>query len=79
MLRHKTAGKILRILSKKQYGGHSDLGSQLEISFQALSWQMRRLREMGIVESVAESMKVNYSINEENTAMKQWCLDSVIT
>jgi predicted transcriptional regulator len=77
VLRHKTAGKILRILSEKRSIAHSDLASKLEISSQALSWQMRRLRKMDIVDSVTESMKVNYSINEENAMMIKWCIDAI--
>ena len=46
VLRHKTAGKILRILSENQQLAHHDLASKLEISSQALSWQMARLRKM---------------------------------
>lgn len=77
VLRHKTAGKILRILSENQQLAHHDLASKLEISSQALSWQMARLRKMDIVDSVTESMEVKYSINEENATIIKWCLDSV--
>ena len=79
VLRHKTAGKILRILAENKQLAHHDLASKLEISSQALSWQMSRLKGMDIVDSVTESMEVNYSINEENTAIIKWCLDSVPT
>ena len=77
VLRHETAGKILRILSENQQLAHHDLATKLEISSQALSWQMARLRKMDIVDSVAESMKEKYSINEENAAIINWCLESV--
>jgi len=77
VLRHETAGKILRILSENQQLAHHDLATKLEISSQALSWQMVRLRKMDIVDSVTESMEVKYSINEENAAIINWCLDSV--
>ena len=77
VLRHKTAGKILRILSEKNSLAHHDLATKLEISSQALSWQMRWLREMNLVDSVTESLEVTYSINEENRMMIQWCLGVV--
>jgi predicted transcriptional regulator len=77
VLRHKTAGKILRMLSENQSLAHHDLASKLEISSQALSWQMKGLREMNLVDSVTESMEVNYSINEENVMMIKWCLDVI--
>jgi DNA-binding transcriptional ArsR family regulator len=65
VLRHKTAGKILRLLSENHSLAHHDLATKLEISSQALSWQMRGLREMNLVNSVTESLEVTYSINEE--------------
>ena len=77
VLRHKTAGKILRILTENQSISHHDLASKLEISSQALSWQMRGLREMELVDSVTDSVEVIYSITEENLAMIQFCLDLV--
>jgi len=77
VLRHKTAGKILRILSESRSLAHHDLASKLEISSQALSWQMKGLREMNLVDSVTESMEVNYRINEENLMMIKWCLDVI--
>ena len=77
VLRHETAGKILRILSENQQLARHDFATKLEISSQAISWQMARLRKMDIVDSVAESMEVEYSINEENAAIINWCLESV--
>jgi len=32
---------------------------------------------MDIVDSVTESMKVNYSINEENAMTIKWCIDAI--
>ena len=77
ILRHETAGKILRILSKDQQLAHHELASKLEISSQALSWQMARLKKMEIVDSVTENMEVKYSINEKNATIISWCLNSV--
>ena len=77
VLRHKTAGKILRLLSENSSLAHHDLASKLEISSQALSWQMRGLREMNLVDSVTESIEVTYSINEESFMMIQRCLDVI--
>lgn len=75
VLRHRTAGKILRILTEKQSLAHHDLASKLEISSQALSWQMKGLREMDLVESVTQNMEVLYSLSEENLMMVKCCLD----
>ena len=79
VLRHRTVGKILRILTENNQLAHHDLASKLEISSQALSWQMARLKEMDIVDSATESLEVNYSINEENATIIKWCLDFVPT
>ena len=77
VLRHKTAGKILRILSENSSLAHHDLATKLEISSQALSWQMRGLRELNLVDSVTDNLEVTYSVNEENRMMIQWCLGVV--
>ncbi len=77
VLRHKTAGKILRLLSENHSLAHHDLATKLEISSQALSWQMRGLREMNLVDSVTESLEVTYSINEEYRMIIQGCLGVV--
>lgn len=75
VMRHETADKILRMLTENQSIAHHDLASKLEISSQALSWQMKGLREMELVDSVTENMEVLYSLNDENLGMIQWCLD----
>ncbi|MGW8288990.1 MAG: winged helix-turn-helix transcriptional regulator, partial [Candidatus Bathyarchaeia archaeon] len=77
VLRHKTAGKILRLLSENHSLAHHDLATKLEISSQALSWQMRSLREMNLVDSGTESLEVTYSINEEYQMLIQGCLGVV--
>ena len=77
VLRHKTAGQILRILSENQSIAHHDLASKLEISSQALSWQMKGLREMNLVNSVNDCMEVIYSLTEENLVMIRYCLGVV--
>ena len=77
VLRHKTAGKILRILSENQSITHHDLASKLEISSQALSWQMKGLREINFVDSMSDRLELIYSINEENLMMIKWCLDII--
>jgi len=48
LLRQGTSGRILVALAQEPLG-HLKLASVLGISSQALSWHMKRLREMGIV------------------------------
>jgi predicted transcriptional regulator len=49
LLRQGTAGRILTALSKEPLA-HAKLADVLGISSQALSWHMKRLRNMGVVE-----------------------------
>jgi predicted transcriptional regulator len=77
LLRHKTAGKILSILSEKQQVSHKDLASRLRISSQALTWQMNRLRKMELISFVTEGMKVRYFLDQENAAIVKRCLDFI--
>jgi len=77
LLRHKTAGKILSILSEKQQVSHKDLASRLRISSQALTWQINRLRKMELISFVREGMKVRYFLDQENAAIVKRCLDFI--
>jgi DNA-binding transcriptional ArsR family regulator len=77
LLRHKTAGKILSILSERQQLSHKDLASRLRISSQALTWQINRLRKMELIDFVREGMKVRYFLDQENAAIVKRCLDFI--
>jgi predicted transcriptional regulator len=77
LLRHKTAGEILSILSERQQLSHKDLASRLRISSQALTWQINRLRKMELISFVTEGMKVRYFLDLENTAIVKRCLDFI--
>lgn len=50
LLRQQTAGRILTILLEGQPINHTRLAAVLGVTSQALTWQMRRLGTMGIVE-----------------------------
>jgi predicted transcriptional regulator len=50
LLRQKTAGRILLLLSKEPLS-HTKLAAILGVTSQALTWQMGRLRTMGIIET----------------------------
>jgi predicted transcriptional regulator len=53
LLRQGTTGRILVALSGDQPLTHMKLAAFLGMTSQALSWQLRRLKVMGIVETVA--------------------------
>jgi DNA-binding transcriptional ArsR family regulator len=55
LLRQETCGEILTLLSKGQSFTHTRLAGVLGITSQALTWQIRRLKAMGVVESPASS------------------------
>jgi len=76
-LRHETARKILLTLLEKQTIPHKKLSLQLKISSQALTWQMNRLREMRLIESVREGMKVKYSLHEASVMAIRRCVDLI--
>jgi len=53
LLKQGTAGRILVLLSKGELLTHANLARILGISSQALSWQIGRLRMMGVVQTSA--------------------------
>jgi DNA-binding transcriptional ArsR family regulator len=63
-LRHETSGKILSTLLRKPQTSHKDLANQLNISSQALSWQMRCFEKMGFIKKEVELVNVRYSLSE---------------
>jgi predicted transcriptional regulator len=64
LLRHKTSGTILEIISNKKGVSHGELAAELKITSQGLTWQMHRLEKEGIVEETSNGIKLVYSINK---------------
>ena len=77
LLRHKTLGRILLVLSKNQSISHKSLASELGISSQALSWQMSRFKKMGVVDTVRERMTVEYFVTGKNIFLLSRCISLV--
>ncbi len=65
-LRNGTARKIITILLGEPNLRHADLASLLEMSSQALTWQMKRLKAKGLVRVETECRKTRYSVTEVN-------------
>jgi predicted transcriptional regulator len=65
LLRHETAGRILILLAENDAIFHKDLAFKLDLTSQALTWQINRLRKMGFVDNANEGMQVRYLLNEE--------------
>ena len=64
MLRHKTAKRIFEVLISKKQLSHGKLADELSISSQALTWQMKSLRNTKFVLQVNDGLKIVYSIDK---------------
>ena len=64
-MRNETAREILRALLERHPTPHCELASSIEVSSQALTWQMKRLRALGLIEAEADCRNVRYSISED--------------
>ena len=69
ILRNETSGKILVTLLEKPHTTHKDLATQLNISSQALSWQMAHLEKTGLIQRSVEGLNVKYSLDETTSAI----------
>ncbi len=64
VLRHKTAKRIFEVLLSKKQLSHGKLADELSISSQALTWQMKSLRNTKFVMQVNDGLKIVYSIDQ---------------
>jgi DNA-binding transcriptional ArsR family regulator len=62
-MRCGTAREILRALLEGQPTPHCELASTVEVTSQALTWQMKHLRGSGLIEAETDSRKVTYTIS----------------
>jgi len=69
LARHTTARSILEALLNRKAVSHGDLAFQLSITSQGLTWQMNRLKALGVVRERREGMRVIYSIEEAHTSV----------
>jgi predicted transcriptional regulator len=74
VLRHETAKKILQTLREEGNVSHGKLAKRLEISSQALTWQMKQLKEKELVSCHVEGLTVNYSLAETLSTTVNECL-----
>jgi hypothetical protein len=64
LLRHKTTKRIIEVLLHKKELSHSRLADEVEITSQALTWQMKTLRNTRFVLQVNEGLKTIYSLDQ---------------
>jgi len=67
LLRHKTARKILEALLNKKHLSHCELASEISITSQALTWQMKSLGRTSFVLKANEGLKTIYSLDGIST------------
>lgn len=72
LLRHRTTKRIIEALLHKKMLSHSRLADEVEITSQALTWQMKTLRGTRFVLEVNDGIKTIYSLDEASapTLMK---------
>ena len=64
LLRHKTAKRIIETLLCKKQLSHGKLADEVSITSQALTWQMKTLRNTEFVLQVNEGLKTIYMLDE---------------
>jgi len=67
LLRHNTAGNILRMLLERKQVSHSELAHELSITSQGLTWQVNRLEKEGLIQESKEGMRLSYSLKNTYT------------
>jgi predicted transcriptional regulator len=56
---------------------HGKLAGELAITSQALTWQMKTLRNTQLILQVNDGLKIVYSLNDTSTANLEKCLSIV--
>lgn len=74
LLRNKTAGIILTSLLRKKSVSHKSLAQEAGISSQALSWHIRRLKSLGMLDAVSDGVRNEYSLKPEIGEIMETCL-----
>jgi DNA-binding transcriptional ArsR family regulator len=66
VLRHETAGSILRAILERKEVSHGELAHELSITSQGLTWQIHSLRKNHLIVQSKENKKLLYSIAHAN-------------
>jgi predicted transcriptional regulator len=76
-MRHQTVKKILQALLDKKRVSHSEIASQLSVTSQALTWQMKHLKETKLILCENEGTKTLYSLDAHVAPVLTRCLNFV--
>jgi len=74
VFRHDTVAKILMILHDDKSASHGNLAQRLNISSQALTWQIKKLKEECLVTGRVDGITVNYSLDEAHFDTIEQCI-----
>ena len=77
VLRQETARKILTILHADESASHGKLARRINISSQALTWNMKQLKESGLVIGLAEGNTIKYSLDETHIDTVKQCINVI--
>ena len=64
VLRRQTPKKIFTVLLSKRQLSHGRLAAEVAVTSQALTWQMKTLKDTQLILHVNDSLKIVYSINQ---------------
>ena len=70
LLRHKTIKKIVEVLLCKKQLSHGRLAYEVSITSQALTWQMKALRNTEFISHANEGLKTIYYLDEPSAPQK---------
>ncbi|MGD2201358.1 MAG: winged helix-turn-helix transcriptional regulator [Candidatus Bathyarchaeota archaeon] len=76
-LRKETARRILSALLDEPQKPHGELAVELGISSQALTWQMNRLKLIGLVKVEKHCRNVSYSLCCDYLSTVEECLEII--
>ena len=74
LLRNKTTGIILTSLLRKKSVSHKSLAQEAGISSQGLSWHIKRLKSLGILDVVCDGVRNEYFLKSEKSEVIEKCL-----
>jgi predicted transcriptional regulator len=74
LLRHKTVKRIIETLLCKKQLSHGSLAGEVAITSQALTWQMKTLRNTEFVLQVNDGLRTVYSLDESRSPTLVKCL-----
>jgi len=64
LLRRKTPKKIFEVLLSKRHLSHGQLAEEVAVTSQALTWQMKTLKDTQLILHVNEGLRIVYSIDQ---------------